>query len=133
MARSTTANALTQEAAGLTYQSETDSSWKVFRWPNAKGEPTPERVRQTGRHRPDSPVEEQTIDDFFAPLVQEQDWYGDAEKVATARYRALRDTVKQSLRNPKVVKVGERKVAVYVVGIDPEGGWSGLKTTAVET
>src|ERR1700727_20156 len=104
MARSATVNALTQAAAGLTYQSETDAPWKVFSWPTAEGEPTPQEIQQTGRHKPDSPVEEQTIDDFFAPLVQEQVWYGDEEKAVAAKYRALRDAVKQHLRNPKVVK-----------------------------
>ena len=29
--------------------------------------------------------------------------------------------------------MGERKVAVYVVGVAKEGGWAGLKTKAVET
>jgi hypothetical protein len=32
-----------------------------------------------------------------------------------------------------VVRVGARKKAVYVVGVANEGGWAGLKTTAVET
>jgi hypothetical protein len=41
--------------------------------------------------------------------------------------------VKRLLTNPKVFKVGSRKVTVYVVGQAKEGGWAGLTTTAVET
>ena len=47
--------------------------------------------------------------------------------------RSLLDVVKQRLANPKVFRVGGRKVTVYVIGQAKEGGWAGLKTTAVET
>jgi hypothetical protein len=128
-----TVTALQQAAEGLSYQSETDAPWKAFAWPTAEGEPTGAGVRQLGRYKPSARVEEQGVDEFFAPLVQEQDWYGDEERATAAKYRALLDTVKQYLKNPKVVRVGNRKVAVYVVGGAKEGGWAGLKTTAVET
>ncbi len=133
MPSSETVNALRQAAEGLTYQSETDAPWRAFTWPTAQGEPTGEAVRQRGRHRPDAPVAEQSVEEFFAPLVEEKDWYGDEERATAAKYRALLDAVKRSLKGPKVVRVGSRKVAVYVVGVAPEGGWAGLRTTAVET
>jgi hypothetical protein len=133
MATSATARALQQAAEGLTYQSETDAPWKAFAWPTAEGEPTGAAVRQRGRHKPDAPVAEQSVDEFFGPLVQDQDWYGEEERATAAKYRTLLDTVKRYLKSPKVVRVGRRKVAVYVVGTASEGGWAGLKTTAVET
>ena len=133
MATSATAQALQQAAEGLTYQSESNAPWKAFAWLNAQGEPTAEAVRQRGRHKPDAPVAEQSVDEFFAPLVGEKDWYGDEERAAAAKYRALLDAVKRYLKSPKVVRVGRRKVAVYVAGTASEGGWAGLKTTAVET
>ncbi|HKI37260.1 MAG TPA: nuclease A inhibitor family protein [Gemmataceae bacterium] len=128
-----TTTALQQAAEGLTYQSETDAPWKAFAWPTAQGEPTAAAVRQQGRHKADAPVEEQTVEDFFAPLIQDQDWYGDEERATAAKYRALLDTVKRYLKDPKVMRVGTRKKAVYVVGTAKEGGWAGLTTTAVET
>ncbi len=73
------------------------------------------------------------MDDLFAPLVQEQGWYGDEEKADAAKNRALLAAVKQILTDPKVFRVGGRKKAVYVVGQAKEGGWAGLKTMAVET
>src|SRR5439155_3534380 len=105
--------ALRQASDGLTYQSETDAPWTAFAWPAAQGQPTAGEVRKRGRHKADAPVAEQTLDEFFAPLVGEQGWYGDEEKAVAGRYRALLDVVRQRLTNPKVVRVGERKVAVY--------------------
>jgi hypothetical protein len=133
MTASQTASALQQAAAGLTYPSETDAPWVAFAWPSAEGEPTAAAVLKLGRHRRKTPVEEQSVDEFFAPLVQEQPWYGEEEKADAAKYRALLDAVKRLLTNPKVFKVGSRKLTVYVVGQAKEGGWAGLKTTAVET
>ena len=78
-------------------------------------------------------AENGAVGTFFAPLVGEKDWYGDEERATAAKYRALLDVVKRYLKSPKVVRVGRRKVAVYVVGTASEGGWAGLKTTAVET
>jgi hypothetical protein len=128
-----TAAALEQAAAGLTYPSETDAPWTAFAWPDAAGPPTGEGVRRRGRHKPDAPVEERSVDELFAPLVQEQGWYGDEEKADAAKNRSLLAAVQGLLTQPKVVRVGKRKVAVYVVGQAKEGGWAGLKTTAVET
>jgi hypothetical protein len=125
--------ALQQAAAGLTYPSETDAPWMAFAWPDAAGVPTGEEVRRRGKHKPDAPIEEQSVDALLAPLVQLQDWYGDAEKAASAKNQALFDAVKRLLTSPKVIRIGERKVAIYVIGQAREGGWAGLKTTTVET
>jgi hypothetical protein len=133
MPTSDTLAALRQAVEGLTYQSETDAPWKAFSWPGAAGDPTGEGVRRRGRQRADAPVEEQSLDDFFAPLTREQDWYGDEERVQAQKYRALLDVVRRTLRGAKVFRVGRRRKRVYVVGVAPEGGWAGLTTTAVET
>lgn len=133
MPDSATAAALQQAAEGLSYVSESDAPWTAFHWPAAKGAPTAAEVRKQAKVKAKGPAEEQSVDDFFAPLVKEEDWFGDAEKADAARYRALLAAVKQCLRNPKVVKLGSRKRAVFVVGEAAEGGWAGLQTTAVET
>jgi hypothetical protein len=133
MPTSATAAALQQAADGLTYPSETDAPFTAFAWPDAEGEPTAAGVLKRGRYRKGAAVEEQSVDEFFAPLVQEQAWYGAEEKADAARYRSLLAAVKQLLTTPKVVQAGSRKVTVYVVGQATEGGWAGLKTTAVET
>jgi hypothetical protein len=133
MPTSKTAAALQQAAQGLTFESETDAPWEAFAWPTARGTPSGAGVRRWGRHGAGTPVEEQAVEEFFAPLCREQDWYGDEERAVAAKYRALLDVVTRCLKTPKVVRVGERRVTVYVVGTASEGGWAGLRTTAVET
>jgi Nuclease A inhibitor-like protein len=133
MPTSETVQALEQAADGLTYPSDTDSPWTAFAWPTAKGDPTGAAVRHWGKYKARAPVEEQAVDEFFALLVADQDWYGDEERATAAKYRALLDVVKHYLKGAKVVRVGGRKRAVYVVGTASEGGWAGLKTIAVET
>ena len=82
MPPSETARALEQAAHGLTYQSETDAPWVLVNWPQARGVPTPAGVRDAGHHKPDAPTAEQSVDEFFGPLVEEQDWFDDEEKAA---------------------------------------------------
>ena len=55
------------------------------------------------------------------------------EKAVSAQYRSLLTVLKAQLSDPKVFKVGERQVAIYVVGKAKVGGVAGLRTTAVET
>lgn len=133
MAANETTSALQKAAEGLSYQSETDSPWETFAWPTAQGEPSGAGVRQQAKEKKNAPLTEQSVDEFFAPLIAEQGWYGDEERAAMTKYRTLLDTVKRVLKNPKVVRIGNRKVAVYIVGGAKEGGWAGLKTTSVET
>ena len=128
-----TAAALQKAADGLTYPSETDAPWKAFAWPDAAGAPTAEEVRKRGRHKADAPAEQRPVGELFEPLTSEQNWYGDEEKAAAAKNRALHDAVEKLLAAPVVFRFGERKIAVYVVGQAKEGGWAGLRTTAVET
>ena len=128
MTTTETVKALRQASGGLSYTSETDAPWAVFHWPGAEGEPTADGVRRKGRHKAGAAVEERTIDEFFRPLVEDGD-----EAAAATQYRTLLQAVKDHLADPKVVRVGEIQVSVYVVGRAKEGGWAGLKTKAVET
>ena len=133
MALTKTAAALQRATEGLTYQSETDTPWSVFHWPGAQGEPTAEAVRQLGRHRATAPVSALSLDEFFAPLIQDQGWYGDQERAEAQKYRELIGEIKRSQQTVHVFRIGRRQVTIYVVGVDPDGGWTGLKTKAVET
>jgi hypothetical protein len=133
MPTSATAAALQQAADGLTYPSETDAPWAAFAWPQAAGAPTAAAVLKLGGHRKRTAVQEVSLDEFFTPLVQEQAWYGADEKAEAVKYRVLLAAVRELLTAPKVIQAGSRKVTVYVVGQAKEGGWAGLKTTAVET
>jgi hypothetical protein len=49
------------------------------------------------------------------------------------RYRKLRETVRQVLRNPQVFRVGRIAIDCYIVGYDRAGNLVGLRTVAIET
>lgn len=132
MARNAVVAALRRAVEGLTYQSETDAPWEAFSWPSA-GEATAAEVKKQGHHPNGETVAEQSVEAFFAPLTEDQDWYGDEEKAVAAQYRSLLTAVQSQLSNPKVFKVGDREVSIYVVGRTKDGWPAGLKTTAVQT
>ena len=126
--------ALQVACAGLLYQSETDAPWEVVTWASATGTPTASEVKRLGRHRTAGAVATVLpLDEFFAPLTTDQDWYGDEERAVAQKYRDLLAVTKQHLTSPVVVKVGTRKLTVYVVGVAAEGGWAGVRTRGVET
>ena len=102
-------------------------------WPTAAGAPSAAGIRALGPHDAATPIAEQSVAEFFAPLTAERDWYGEEEKAIAARYRVLAELVVERLATPKAFRVGETEVTLYVVGVAREGGWAGLKTEAVET
>ncbi|MDB5296639.1 MAG: nuiA [Phycisphaerales bacterium] len=112
---------LREAGDGLLYPSESDALFEVFRWPAKAGMSAREAVaaRTEGE-----PVDEQTIDAFFAPLADTDD---------AARFARLRQAVERSLTDPTVIRVGEVRVAIYLIGRAPSGEWAGLRTEAVET
>ena len=115
--------ALARASAGLTYPSESDAPFEPFRWPAASARET---VRDAvARHgKRGVRVDEVSVDDFFAEL----DGSDDAE-----RYKALRQALESHLSGLKVIRTGERKVDVYLIGRTKNGDWAGLHTTSVET
>jgi len=72
------------------------------------------------------------FDEFFEPFVQDQDWHGAAEKATTARFRALRDALKRTLKDMRGNRVGETQIDTSVIGNTGDGEWAGLKTKLVE-
>jgi hypothetical protein len=107
---------------GLEYPSESDTPFDVFTWP-AGGAAKDQVVAHGGKGRR---VEEVTVDDFFAELVEGED--GD-------RFRRLRATLEAHLKDLKVFRMGggEVKVDVYLIGRAASGAWGGVHTRSVET
>jgi hypothetical protein len=110
--------AIKKASDGLTYPSESDAPFDVFRWP-AKDSV----ASHLGAARK---VEEVAIDAFFAELIESDDG---------ARYKQLRRALESQLKELRIfrVGVGEPKVDVYLVGRTHAGDWAGLHTTSVET
>ena len=111
--------AIKKASDGLTYPSESDAPFDVFRWP-AKDSV----ASHLGAARK---VEEVSIDAFFAELIESDD--------DGARYKQLRRALESQLKELRIfrVGVGEPKVEIYLVGRTHAGDWAGLHTTSVET
>ncbi|GAP99842.1 sugar-non-specific nuclease inhibitor NuiA homolog [Leptolyngbya sp. NIES-2104] len=73
------------------------------------------------------------LEQFFEPVVTEQDWFGDEEKETAAKYRSLLSALKENLSDLKVYRVGEIQIDVYVVGKDEARNIVGIATQIVET
>ncbi len=78
-------------------------------------------------------VEETSEAGFWAPVVTEEDWYGDDEKTRTAKFQQLKQLLEAELTVRQVFRVGEGETDVYLLGRQANGERTGLKTKVVET
>ncbi|WP_206756030.1 MULTISPECIES: nuclease A inhibitor family protein [Cyanophyceae] len=126
-------NTLEEAIAGLQWMSESDYPFTVVYWQDELPILTPEHLLQLTNHPPDTLVETEAVDDFFAIATQAQDWH-DAEATAVVkRYQALVETLKQSLDALTVYRLGQINLDLYIIGKTTTGALAGLATQAVET
>ena len=118
--------------ADLYYISETDALISPFVGHQAQTVSREAILEQT-ENAPDSPVEERDSTEFFARLIEIQDWFGDEEWKTAEKYLLLKKLLEKNLRDLKVYKIGKVQLDVYVVGLDAESRLMGIKTKAVET
>jgi hypothetical protein len=124
---------LVAAAGDLRYMSEADNPFDFVTFPSATAaDLSPERfaalVGKPGAH-----VEEVTLDRFFAGMIERAD-PADAVSVALVpRFQALKNTLRATLPDLRVFRVGEVTLECYVVGTAPGGGLAGLHTQALET
>ena len=118
---------------GLLFPSETDAPLEPFFWPHDDDSKlTPETLAPMAGVAADTPVKSVKLETFFRPATKEEEWHNDEEKAQVARFQELVRTLKTTLDDVKVFRVGETRIDVYVVG-KVEGGYAGLKTLVVET
>jgi hypothetical protein len=118
--------------ADLYYISETDAEIFPFIGEQSKLVSNEVILSQT-KNKFETPVEEKDFTDFFARLIEFQDWYGDEEKMNTEKYILLKRLLEENLKDLKVFKIGKIQLDIYVVGLDLENRLLGIKTKAVET
>ena len=92
-------------AAGLVYPSESDAAVEPFAWPASAGATAKAAV--AAKQKPGTPIEEVSADDFFAEL----DGTSDA-----AGFRTLRQALDAAVAGLTVLRAGEVRVSIYVVG-----------------
>jgi hypothetical protein len=127
---------LKQQAKSLIYTSEADFAVKPFVWDKEKtgdGTLTPEKIKTILNLAANAPVETVTYDEFFAPVVALEDWYGEEETQTAKQFQTLADTLKTSLTDITVYKIGDAKKTVVVVGKAADGTFAGVTTKVVET
>jgi hypothetical protein len=130
-----TRHRLEQAAEGLTYTSESDRPFDPFELPGgAAGWPyaVEEFARRVGAPA-GAPLEERTLQRFFAPHIESTDQYDRQTQALRPRYEALRGLLASSLRDVRVFRIGRIEIDCYVVGAADGGKLMGLHTVAVET
>jgi hypothetical protein len=114
--------------ADLTWMSESDYPFEVSQLPDRVA-PTIEELQ--ARHA--APVEEISVQDFFAPAVQPQDWHEEADRQRTQRFQALLQWLEQHLSDVQVYRFGTIEIDVLILGKTEAGTWLSLSTKAIET
>ncbi len=117
---------------GLLWISEANYPFEVFTWDNTDIL-TPALVLERAGYPPDTPIEVQTLDQFFAPATTEEDWHNEAEKAQVKRYQALEQTLSDCLTDIQVYRLGSTTIDIYIAGKTAEGTVAGLSTKIVET
>jgi len=78
-------------------------------------------------------VEEGSVDDFWAPVLTDEDWYGDDEKKRTATFQKLKALLDAQLTGQQVFRQGKTEITVYLLGRQADGTRAGIQTTVVES
>lgn len=142
--------ALRAAARGLSFPSESDKPVKAFLWKvggeaggtlqeSGKNGVDESLLRSLAKTPAEATVKTIPVESFFAPVLTEQDWFGEEEKKTAQRFRALRDVLRKHLTNLHVYRVegadprDSSIVTVYVAGRTGEGDLAGVSTRLVET
>ncbi|MFM7602886.1 MAG: nuclease A inhibitor family protein [Pseudanabaena sp.] len=113
----------------LLFPSESEYPLEPFTWGSATL--TPETILTRSQKPADTPIESITLEDFFAPVVTDEDWFEDEDREIAQRFRDLQAAI-ATLENVQVFRVGTVEIDVYILGkIGPD--LVGLKTTVIET
>jgi hypothetical protein len=124
-------SALLAAADGLLMPSESDYPFEPFVWDGPEP-PTPERLLVVLGLPPGTPVETRTLERQFAPLMRKGE-ATDGAAGGPAGFAALKATFESQLAETLVYRVGEVEIQVFLLGVDAEGRWVGLRTTVVQT
>ncbi|WP_103670419.1 nuclease A inhibitor family protein [Pseudanabaena sp. BC1403] len=124
-----TTDRLSTLSKDLLFPSESEYPLEPFTWKSATLKP--ETILTRSQKPSDTPIEAIALDDFFAPVVTDEDWFEDEDRAIAQRFRDLQAAI-ATLENVQVFKVGAVEIDVYIVGaIGPD--LIGLKTTVIET
>jgi Nuclease A inhibitor-like protein len=118
---------LKQNTVDLLWISESDYPFQIVVWSDN------EINSMLFSDRANEKIEMISLDDFFAPALEVEDWYEIEELATVDRYKLLLETIKSNLTELKVFRIGSLEIDLYIVGKTPSGDIIGLQTTIVET
>ncbi|MCA6613025.1 MAG: nuclease A inhibitor family protein [Pseudanabaena sp. M158S2SP1A06QC] len=120
---------LSQLSEGLLFPSESEYPLEPFTWESTSL--TPETILTRSQKPADTAIESITLEEFFAPVTTDGDWFEDEDREIAQRFRDLQAAI-ATLENVQVFRLGAVEIDVYIVGaIGPD--LIGLKTTVIET
>ena len=113
----------------LLFPSESEYPLEPFTWESATLKP--ETILTRSQKPADTLIESITLEEFFAPVTTDEDWFDDEDREIAQRFRDLQAAI-ATLENVQVFRLGKIEIDVYIVGaIGPD--LIGLKTTVIET
>ncbi|MFN4815886.1 MAG: nuclease A inhibitor family protein [Pseudanabaena sp.] len=113
----------------LLFPSESEYPLEPFTWESTSL--TPETILTRSQKPADTLIESITLEEFFAPVTTDEDWFEDEDRQVAQRFRDLQAAI-ATLENAQVFRLGKIEIDVYIVGaIGPD--LIGLKTTVIET
>lgn len=119
----------------LYYPSESDEPVEFVEL-NLPPEAEPLNERSAGEfltRKPPRQVDELTVDEFFAPVVEVEEWFTEEEREAAQHFAQVREILQHHLTDLKAFKLGYNERDLYLLGLTPEGQRAGLKTKVTET
>jgi hypothetical protein len=109
-----TVNQLQQLVEGLVWTSETDSPFETFVWERVdSGTFRPQDLLHHLGYAPNTPIESQSLEKFFTPVLQGQDW---RDEVKVKQYQAVMNYLQDNLRNVQVYRIGKMEMDMYILG-----------------
>ncbi|MBX7173674.1 MAG: nuclease A inhibitor family protein [Pyrinomonadaceae bacterium] len=123
---------IAETVAGLVYMSESDAPIIAFAGQQADSVTSETVLLQIGKSN-DLKIEVNGFDDFFAPLIKMQKWFGEDERKMTEKFVQLKELLKTNLIQKKVLRIGKKEIDIFVVGLDSENILRGIQTKATET
>ncbi|RIV23478.1 nuclease [Fibrisoma montanum] len=118
----------------LYYPSESDEPVELISCYLDQPEPlTVSQIKDWQMVPPEVYVDEIPEEQFWQPVITEQDWYDDTEKARTKRFQQLKQVLEQHLTDRQVFRVGTIEVDLLLIGKQANGERVGIKTKVIET
>ncbi|TAF66953.1 MAG: hypothetical protein EAZ55_04605 [Cytophagales bacterium] len=113
----------------LLFPSESDEPIHLF----AKEQKLETTLQQLKQENTEAKISNKNWEDFFAPLILEEDWHEEEEKKIVQQFKELKQTLESQLQNCQIWLIGETQINAYLLGETTEGYTLGCQTLLIQT